>query len=240
MIPYHHQMEFSSKTVSWFSTDQAELYEHNLQDPDRRAVLEANGWINHDIIYNFNSHGFRCGEFEPGTGFVALGCSVTVGVGLPNNCVWPSMLSEKLEIPAWNLGVGGGAMDTNFRLAEYWLPILKPRFVVVLGTPLRIEIVLSDVVDSLQLRRWHDDDWYLKNYTLYDENDRINYRKNIRAISDVCRDLEIPFWSMSIEDWGKGPGDDQRGYDWARDLIHVGPSMHRHFTDRIMREFIRA
>lgn len=240
MTPYHHQIEFRSTTVSWFATDQEHMYDRNLQDPDRRTVLEANGWIDRDITYSFNSHGFRCGEFEPGTGFVALGCSVTAGVGLQDQHTWPCIIGEKLGIPAWNLGIGGGAMDTNFRMAEHWIPLLRPRFVIMLGTPLRIEIALSDVVDSLQLNRNHDDDWYLKNYTLNDENDRINYRKNTRAVSDVCRDIGTPFWSVSVDHWGQGNGDPNRGYDWARDLAHPGPSMHRHFADRALREFIRA
>jgi len=240
MTPFHHQLEFRSSTVSWFGTDQAHVYDQNLQDPDRRAQLTANGWIDRDITYSFNSHGFRCAEFEPGTGFVALGCSITAGVGLSAEQIWPSIVGKNLGISAWNLGVSGGAMDTNFRMAEYWLPVLQPRFVVMLGSPLRIELVHSDVVDSFQLNRYHKDDWYLKNYTLNDENDGINYRKNVRAISDVCRDVGALFWSVSTEDWGQGPGDPDRGRDWARDLAHPGPSMHRHFADRVMREFMHA
>jgi len=241
MIPFHHQQEFANQNMSWFATDSQQRYEQNLQDVDHRKVIQDNKWHNSDIRYDFNSHGFRCDEFGPESGFIALGCSTTVGVGLPRELTWSSIVGNQLKIPAWNLAVGGGAMDTNFRLAEYWIPKLTPKFVVLLGTPLRIEIVLRDTIDPLQLRREHRDDWYLKNYTLYDENDRINYRKNIRAISDVCHAAGVPFWHVSVECWGQNsePNTDL-GYDRARDLIHPGPSLHRHFAGRILKEFINA
>lgn len=241
MTPFHHQQAFANRSLSWFATDTRETYEQNLRDADNHKLIQDNGWHLSDIRYDFNSLGFRCDEFVPGTGFIALGCSITVGVGLPLELTWPTILASQLAIPAWNLAIGGGAMDTNFRIAEYWIPQLKPTFVVLLGTPLRIEIVLRDTVDPLQLRRSHNEDWYLRNYTLYDENDRINYRKNIRAISDICHDVGVPFWPVSVEHWGHNSEPNTPiGYDQARDLVHPGPSLHQHFANRILREFVNA
>ena len=70
-------------------------------------------------------------EFDDRPAGIALGCSYTEGVGVPEHTTWGNGLGRMLGMHMWNLGVGGGSLDTVFRVLEYWLPKLTPKFVAI-------------------------------------------------------------------------------------------------------------
>ena len=85
----------ANRTVKWLPWDTEERYIENLKlNPQ---ALENNGWINKEFTYQFNSFAFRCEEFTNDPSILFLGCSHTVGVGLPIEHTWPTVVANKLN-----------------------------------------------------------------------------------------------------------------------------------------------
>ena len=94
-----------------------------------------NPYSRYDIEYKFNSHGFRCDEFDIPSEIpiVFLGCSFTEGTGLKQNEIWAHLLLEKIRqktnknIPYWNLGLAGTGLDTQARNLYFLTTVLKKK-----------------------------------------------------------------------------------------------------------------
>ena len=75
-----------------------------------------------DFNYNLNQYGFRSEEFSTfnskNINILTIGCSNSVGIGIPNEYTWSELLKEKIflnndkEVHIYNLSVSGG----NIRL----------------------------------------------------------------------------------------------------------------------------
>lgn len=80
----------------------------------RSAILGAHSEIENDIYdYRWNSDGLRSVEFSERPEVVALGCSHTLGQGLPEWASWPSLLSQKIGKPVGNISYSGAAINKN-------------------------------------------------------------------------------------------------------------------------------
>ena len=60
---------------------------------------------------------------------MCLGCSISFGTGLPYENTWPYLVSRKLNLSCWNLSQPASSLDTCYRLANHWVPILKPKYI---------------------------------------------------------------------------------------------------------------
>jgi hypothetical protein len=239
-MPWHSGEK--SVTFQWWPTDSQERCNEMMQDPIHRAYFQEQGWDKPDgINYHFNKYGFRAqspdDNFDPqNNNLVALGCSFTMGIGLPYKDVWPTVLATALNLQACNFGWGGGSSDRCFRLAEYWVPYLKPKLVVLLNPPRgRCEVVIDDntreaegVVPGVEL---NFADVFIKKWMSIDENQRLNNLKNSLAIEAICNKLKIPFLSYEADVW-MSRSREEAGY--ARDYFHAGPKGHKSFTERIL------
>lgn len=71
------------------------------------------------IDYKFNAQGFRTHDLEfafTNKVNVALGCSHTLGIGIPNEMTWPAQIEKLTGITTLNLGLGEGSSDTVARI----------------------------------------------------------------------------------------------------------------------------
>ena len=103
IIPY--SWNFKNATVDW------------AQCEEEKHV--APGWENIDIKYRFNAQGFRTYDLERLYGqrvSIALGCSCTEGVGMPEDKIWSALVEKSLDHPVLNLGIQGGSGDTVVRI----------------------------------------------------------------------------------------------------------------------------
>jgi hypothetical protein len=245
--PAHFGQFFANKELEWLNTDTKEHYEKLIQDPEHRAYFAKLGWDKPGAItYKFNSYGFRADEFDGDPCMVALGCSYTVGIGLPDEATWARQTATALGLKCANLSWGGYSADTCYRLAEYWVPELRPKYVCMLVPPKHRTEVLLDA-RATTLGRWQvpvevfmpqsksplfsNDDQYLKHWFLNDENALVNQRKNIFAIRQLCADLNIPCTVYNAEDhmwWSR----EEIGY--ARDYMHGGPKIHNLLTKKFI------
>lgn len=64
------------------------------------------------LSYSFNSYNFRSDEFHEDTNILALGCSHTLGIGVPEHLTWPFFVKELTGIDdVVNLGKTGASID---------------------------------------------------------------------------------------------------------------------------------
>lgn len=109
--PYHQNQQYSKQTLNWLSCDSLENWTRNQRQNFEK--LKAAGWIDSDpITYQYNSHGFRCSEFNPrpnGKLGLAFGCSNTEALGQYQELGWVNQLSDMLGETVWNLGVTGSS-----------------------------------------------------------------------------------------------------------------------------------
>jgi hypothetical protein len=171
-----------------------------------------------------------------------LGCSYTIGIGLPLKDIWPSLVGQALDLEVYNLSWGGNSADTCFRLADYWIPILQPKLVIMLTPPKnRVELLTIDsnmpakvFLPMSESAMFSNEDIYLKNWFANEENANINNRKNQLAVKQLCTTLGIQcltydahsFMSCSREEVG-----------YARDHMHAGVPGHRILADKILRDY---
>ena len=213
-----------------------ELFEKNLQNPQRKFWLKKHGWLDKKITYNLNNYGFRTSEFAETENFIALGCSFTFGVGLPEEEIWTSLLSNQLNLPNWNLGVPGSSSDTSYRLAKYFIPMLRPKFVVMLEPPSnRFEVCYGKSPNIFTGTQDYekDDRYFLKTWFFYDENSYLRAEKNKQAIAYLCNRYNTDFYcydSNSLTQYNDK--------SFARDLQHPGTEAHEKFVNQVYQDII--
>jgi hypothetical protein len=251
--------EFRSQTLNWSGSDSIDLYEKNLKN--NYSELKKYGWIDSQFTYKFNSYGFRCEEFDNKPTMMTLGCSNTFGTGLPVDKIWPELLAKDLNMKCANLGIGGGSLDTAFRMCEGYIDIINPKLVVLLEPPeVRMELFLNDINNGpSMLGPWiaehfnpyhHESpppsDYDPKNYSslittiknfteswITNENNcYFNRKKNILAIEQICMERNIKFIYTVYT-----PSFDFKTMlpsSFARDLMHGGVEDHKKITKELL------
>jgi hypothetical protein len=222
--PHHNNSIKANQTKYWSGSDTMQLWHRNMTDPKTYDILKQYGWDKTAITYQYNSHGFRCVEFDSTPAYLALGCSFTEGVGLPIEQTWPAILSDKLQQPVLNLGVGGSSLDTCFRLLNYYLDklniigvfILEPsadRFELFeLGKPMTIMPAVDYNKHKELIRQF---------WVTGEQNTYYNVLKNRLAIQMLCKNLKLVSFSSDILI-------SARSTSMARDLMHFGYPNHQY------------
>ena len=232
--PHHYGIASANQEFEFMPTDTKENFEKLCEVEEYREYFRNFGWLEPGAItYKLNSHGFRSDEFLPDQDcIVALGCSFTVGIGLPIESVWPSLVGQALGKKVYNLAWGGNSADTCFRMAEYWIPALKPKAVFMLAPPkARFELLRDSKMQpyeifmpSNEVSFGHDTHGeFLKHWFSNENNANLNHKKNKLAIQALCDDLDIPCQIYNADDhmaWSR----EEVGY--ARDRMHAGPKGH--------------
>lgn len=226
MTPEHHQKKFANQELLWYPYDDEESYQNNLLT--RRDDLSRLGWIDKKITYKLNSAGYRSDEFQDNS-IVFLGCSITFGIGLPLESIYPTIVSAALDLPCSNLAVSGSSSDTAFRLSEYWLPKLKPKIVIMM-TPdkSRLEL-LGKEITNFRVNAHSMNNLFYQKWLMDEENTRLNQLKNILAVKSICTELGIKFLPFTVEqDFCFIES------DLARDLSHPGRLSHIKTAKKIL------
>lgn len=229
--PIHFNIARAGHTMFWSGMDNAEAFRKNCQDPIKKHKLKMLGFLDSGCIkYSFNHQGFRCEEFDDRPAGIALGCSFTEGVGLPVEHAWPSVLSGMLGQHIWNLGVGGSAMDTCFRLLDHYIDVLNPKFVVLCQPPAqrleyfdRYDKTRVFIANHLDLEMYKE---FAEEWMANDANTETNCRRNVLAMQFRCNEKNIPFFAF--------PNHPELPKDAnARDLAHPGMVANRVFANKI-------
>jgi len=190
---------YRSTTVEWTGMDSKINFDENIKDTVKSKIIHAMGFDKPGCItYTYNSRGFRDREFDNTPSGIALGCSFTEGVGIPAENTWPTQLSNLLKTNIWNLGVGGGSLDTAYNLLEHYLDELNVQFVVLGIPPMdRFEFFCGEKPIRIMgnLRTFHPlYESFLKEWFATEKNSLINQRKNVLAMQQICNQRSIPFY----------------------------------------------
>jgi hypothetical protein len=215
----------ANRTVKWLPWDTEERYIENLKlNPQ---ALESNGWINKEFTYQFNSFAFRCEEFTNDPSILFLGCSHTVGVGLPIEHTWPTVVANKLNLKCFNLGQGGSSTNTAYRLGSHWIPKLLPKIVVLLIPDMhRLELIDDDYINFLTPMSLGK---YLNFYNTWlsdDANCYLNSEKNVFALAHLSNFHGCKFIPVEVSNL--------QGLDRARDLVHFGTQANLNLADTVL------
>ena len=119
----------------WFLSDD----EANFEKAKGQSIYSRD-----DVTYEFNSHGFRSVEFEhdpDAINILIVGESNSIGVGLPFDDIWFNTLGKQLKykhgvdrVKFFNMSMSGITLDYMAMLVNQAYDVLKPDFVIVLGT----------------------------------------------------------------------------------------------------------
>jgi hypothetical protein len=236
MIPLiHNYTRVANKTLHWDTTDNQAWYLKNIQTPEAYQRLTDLGFLNTQIDYRYNSHGFRTVEFDQLFDVVCFGCSFTMGTGVHSQDTWPEQLSALTGMTVANLGHAGSSNDTTFRFAEHYLKLLKPKYAVWLQTDQhRIELIDDSVPLSLNIMASDTanpcaDDYFIKTWFTSPINQQLNLQKNTLAFKHVCYELNIK--SVVV------PRDNTMDRPWpnggARDLLHPGADAYKKLAQQV-------
>ena len=226
---YHsfYYKKFAGQSLNWCPSDTESLYNENYKK--NFELLRSNGWIDTKFKYTFNSQGFRCGEFNSNPSIMFLGCSYTMGIGLPIETVWSTMVAKQLDLQCVNLAVGGSASDTAFRLCLGWIDRIQPQIVVFLEPPgFRIELISGHKNKILSITYQYPYEQFISEWNITDDNNYLNALKNKLAIKSLCNDRNIKYLHFDYTQLTDNT------LDLARDLEHSGPKTHRRFADYVI------
>jgi hypothetical protein len=227
--PWHSNHQYIGQTLDWSGIDSISTFKQNCSTETKNQLLKDLGWLDPGCItYRYNSQGFRAPELDDRVSGLALGCSHTEGVGIPEDKTWPHCLSQMMGTHVWNFGVGGSSKDTAFRLLDHYIHVLNLKFVVLCGpSKYRFEIQWSD--SEFLTVTSHTQTLNLKHWFSYDENSNLNTRRNLLAMQQLCNEHRIPFFYIDLET----PPVESFFDGQARDLEHTGVQSQYRLADAI-------
>lgn len=237
--PIQFNFQNRGKTLLWNGTDTESLFKKNMADTTGSNLIKKLGWDRTEISYKYNSHGFRCDEFDGRPCALALGCSFTEGTGLPIEMTWPSLLSKMIDLHVWNLGSGGASIDTAFRTLEFYIDKLRPRAVFLLIPPKnRFEYCDIDngypVAHPSHPSQKHQS--FIKEWMTQTRNGEYNTRKTLLAMQKLCDNHAVPMLYVDHEVTEHATR--LTTPDLARDLMHRGSLYQMNKADTFFKQFL--
>lgn len=225
----HQYLPYANQELKWLPMDTEERYLNNLKTNYNQ--LWKLGWIDAPITYKFNSYGFRSDEFSHDPSIIFLGCSHTVGIGMPLEQTWPSIVSKTLGLKNFNLGVGGVSNDTAFRLAQHWIPQIKPQLVIFFSIEhSRFELHSNNTIQDYSIGNINlNNDIIWKTWIASNTNSEMNYLKNKLAIEQICASLNIKFAHIDYANILRNKN------SLARDLTHCGTTNNQVIAEQFLK-----
>lgn len=227
MIITHPHTVYANQELFWVSSDSETLYKENLKS--NYSQLEQYNWLGSNFTYKFNTNGFRCQEFNSSPCMLAFGCSLTFGIGLPEEHTWPYIVAKELGLTCYNFGIPGASNDTAYRFAKHWIPKLKPRVVILYSpAPDRLELVTEEKCYTYIPGKptINPGSEFYKMWITNSDNGELNQAKNIDAIAHQCSINSVKFMHVY--------GNELNKIDLARDLQHPGVQTNLNYANLIL------
>jgi hypothetical protein len=238
----------------WDGTDSLESY---LQRGGHPLYGEK------DIRYRYNSHGYRCPEFDQDAEIrmVSIGCSWVFGAAVPQDATFHECFARRLRLELeasvvnWNLGRSGTSNDGIARILHLATPNLNPDLVLVLFTRLaRREYVNAANYEVRYSPAWRPthppivDAWNHLEALSSAFDDQLNFIRNYKWVESLLADR---LWLFSMVDprHAEPVGDHldrsrqagaHRVIDWGRDDGHPGPRTHELIGNLFWEKFVET
>jgi len=225
-----------SVDLHFIPMDTKERWKKNMSIEAHKNYLVEQGWDREDaFIYHVNRYGFR-GQWNDHPTALALGCSHTFGIGLPEEDVWCSIVKRELNFELNNLGIPGSGLDGVFRVARYYFETHKPQYAFLLIPPGgRMEILnRSPRPPSHMNIHVHDNEEDIVQFATHwfrnPENAENYEQRNLYAIERLCQLHDVKLYTL---DWSelqfptrRRPRDHR-----ARDMAHFGRPCHQRVAE---------
>jgi len=154
-IPYHFAADNIQQLMQgfqhrYFSSQSNAHNDHGDRTPAHLALWRKdinNATCQEDFDYTNNSWGFRCNHTALPVDIMAFGCSITYGVGVPQNRTWASVLAQRLGATVANYGIPGLSTRECSHMFTQLTRFIQPKTAVFL-LPEYTRAHLSCVVDD--------------------------------------------------------------------------------------------
>jgi hypothetical protein len=215
IIPY--SWNFKNATVDW------------AQCEEEKHV--APGWENIDIKYRFNAQGFRTYDLERLYGqriSIALGCSCTEGIGVPEDKIWSALVEKSLDHPVLNLGIQGGSGDTVVRILTNVCSLYDIRNVYILwpeSSRFEVYYTKDNTPHSLTAHRISRNKMYNELWATDLAMSNQRFYKNQLLVQCLSK-----IYNFTLKEHMLGypiAGGQLIDHDSARDGLHPGPKQHQ-------------
>lgn len=121
-------------------------FKDQIFNPGMTRMRFPRGWDTNDVSknwdsynsYSLNNYGYRGPDFRRGIDILAAGCSLTYGVGVPENGTWASHLATLADRSYCNLSAPGVSID--------WITNQIYRFIYTFGPPKNLFVVFPDLI----------------------------------------------------------------------------------------------
>jgi hypothetical protein len=234
--------------LRWFHTDSEENYRKR---GNKAFSVESVG-------YEFNSLGYRGPEFnrERGEAVVMfLGDSHTLGLGMPWERLWTSLVTKHLEqrwgvpVRQCNLGFGGTGADYTAMMVHQSVDVLKPDAVFILWSFVSRMTWFADTRRRVHFVAEWAPDKYTQEHSAYlrlatESHGFFNYVRNFHLVRDRLLRLGIPYYWGNFEQFSRemlepylpldGFAGCWKGMDLARDGLHGGLKSHAFFAASVI------
>lgn len=167
------------------------------------------GWSVDDLqskydIYNkytLNSYNHRGPEFSSNVDFIFAGCSQTLGIGVPDDGVWPKFVADSLNATYVNLSMLGAGMEwITDSIYRYVHTFGKPNRGIIVFAPdyYRVDALVDNNVNSCShaatdyVPQYYDEsnsDFRLVTCHL-DNSDRVSYIKRPFSVNNTIIEAE--------------------------------------------------
>ena len=188
-------------------------------------------WKDTDVTYDINSLGYRSKEFKKKEACnLYLGCSHTLGEGLPLENTFAYLINQHLDDYAlYNVGVRGASPEDCFRRLQNFLHYDIKRVFFYVPHMARRSFFLNNKWTTLSMRK----DWKLFRRckslvsSLYSiEYEQLMFNMAIKATKMLCVENNIPIYILT-------DGDIHCNRD-ARDHSHWGIESHRNLANKFI------
>ena len=204
----------------WRYPDEVHRSRHWAQRNSTVSYTDINSLgVPHDTQYTFNNYGFRTAhdqEFYYAWSPIAVGCSITLGVGVKLDQTWHSHIDTSC-----NLGQDGGTVETVYRLLQYWVPKIRPARVRVLAPPMGRREVWTEESRAVQFSPSNPSEHVLPKLLSTETEIRINADHMKSAILHICSQHKAPCTYVEWEDIA------HLCVDYSADGVHPGRESHQ-------------
>jgi len=240
----------------WAGTDSYKAFQTNID--------KLQYWVDNPFDYRVNKQEFRTNidlDNHKGDVSIALGCSNTFGLGMPEEWIWPTLMVEHVNHPVVNLGIAGSGPDHHYLALHYVIYKLNIKnvfhFHQVFGRRLMINYKSEDDKKLAPLSFQDDkhrvyEDRYWKNVMVDEGMIDFEHKRAIDAIAGMCYSRGIKYYNFNTQPYTKyftksnydidtldrsstkQTSNILQGDICSRDLIHPSKFQHRDIAQRFI------
>jgi len=210
-------------------------YTMDTQENYIKNIVKYNDTLSYfeSVTHKFNNFGHRCkniDEVDLNNYILFIGCSNTLGLGNYVHDTYPYLISKKLNMDYYNLGLAGSGTDIHLHNLLVWTKtIQKPKFIVWQWTTDARIACMKDNNFIYSAVPWVENIEIRDMLVLTDTLGHFKIRRKLA--NEILKLCDIPIIQIDVY-----PNENAMHFDkldYSRDMRHFGPKSHQNITDCI-------